>query len=56
MAPSRDTVEKWARALCVAYGVDPDQIIGNPPNPRWMSFTSYARMAIQAREIVEAGR
>ena len=50
---SPDNVERWARALCKAWGADPDQEIGSPKLPRWMSFTSYARLAIEAREIVE---
>lgn len=50
---STDNVERWARALCKAWGTDPDEVIGFPKNPRWMSFTNYARMAIEAREIVE---
>jgi len=52
--PNPATVEKWARALCRAYGADPDELIGFPKNPRWMSFTSYARMAIEAGAMLEA--
>lgn len=54
MTPCPQTVETWARALCKVWGADPDQLIGNPQNPRWMSFTSYARMAIEAKAMVEA--
>jgi hypothetical protein len=50
---SAENVERWARALCKAWGADADELIGFPKNPRWMSFTSYARLAIEAREIVE---
>lgn len=50
---SPDNVERWARALCRAWGAKPDEMIGNPPNPRWMSFSNYARLAIEARDIVE---
>lgn len=55
MTPCTATVEKWSRALCKAFGSDPDTVIGNPPNPRWMSFTNYARMAVEAKAMVEAG-
>lgn len=54
MTPTTKEVEMWARALCRAWGAKPDELIGNPPNPRWMSFTGYARMAIEAKALVEA--
>lgn len=53
---SPDNVERWARALCKAWGADPDQEIGFPKAARWLSFASYARMAIEAQAIVEGSR
>lgn len=55
MTPCTATVEQWARALSRAWGADPDELIGFPKNPRWMSFTGYARLAIEAKAMVEAG-
>ena len=37
---SPENVERWARALCKAWGADPDQEIGFPKAARWLSFAS----------------
>lgn len=55
MTPCAAAVEQWARAICKAFGSDPDAVIGNPPNPRWLSFAGYARLAIEAKALIEAG-
>lgn len=40
--------EAWARALCIANGSKPDQLIGEPKYPRWRSWVSYAQRSIIA--------
>lgn len=52
--PVDPAIEKWARALCLADGVKPDQIIGFPALPRWRSWVSLAELAIKAKSLVEA--
>lgn len=55
-APVSAETEAWARALCSAFGADPETIIGMPEAPRWRSWVGYAELAVKAAATLAAGR
>jgi hypothetical protein len=53
--PSAEMIERAARAMCLAHGYDPEELMAND-GPRWKYYEPSARAAITAilPEVVEA--